>query len=148
MGNIYIGKVKNVLPSLDAAFVDIGEDKNAFLYVNEVGFDDSELENGEDIPKKIQYVLKSNQMILAQVTKDPMKTKGARLTTFISVPGRYLVLAPFNDGVGVSKKLDEEERERLRKIAFDPAYYNILVFLNFILFSASCNNRVNNGLLI
>jgi len=117
VGNIYVGKVKNVLPSLDAAFVDIGEDKNAFLYVNEVGFDDSELEEGKDVPKKIQYVLKANQMILAQVTKDPMKTKGARLTTFISIPGRYLVLAPFNDGVGVSKKLDEEERERLRKIA-------------------------------
>lgn len=117
VGNIYMGKVKNVLPSLDAAFVDIGEDKNAFLYVNEVGFDDSELEEGKDVPKKIQYVLKANQMILAQVTKDPMKTKGARLTTFISIPGRYLVLAPFNDGVGVSKKLDEKERERLRKIA-------------------------------
>ena len=117
VGNIYVGKVKNVLPSLDAAFVDIGEDKNAFLYVNEVGFDDSELEEGKDVPKKIQYVLKANQMILAQVTKDPMKTKGARLTTFISIPGRYLVLAPFNDGVGVSKKLNDEERERLRKIA-------------------------------
>lgn len=117
VGNIYLGKVKNVLPSLDAAFVDIGEEKNAFLYVNEVGFDDSELEKGSNIPKKIQYVLKANQMILVQVTKDPMKTKGARLTTFISVPGRYMVLAPYNDGVGVSKKLDEEERERLRKLA-------------------------------
>jgi len=117
VGNIYLGKVKNVLPSLDAAFVDIGEDRNAFLYVNEVGFDDSELENGGDIPKKIQYVLKVNQMILVQVTKDPMKTKGARLTTFISIPGRYMVLAPYNDGVGVSKKLDEKERERLRKLA-------------------------------
>ncbi|MCJ7666422.1 MAG: Rne/Rng family ribonuclease, partial [Actinobacteria bacterium] len=117
VGNIYVGKVKNVLPSLDAAFVDIGEDRNAFLYVNEVGFDDSELEKGEDVPKKIQYVLKPNQTILVQVTKDPMKTKGARLTTFISIPGRYLVLAPFNDGVGVSKKLADEERERLRKIA-------------------------------
>lgn len=117
VGNIYLGKVKNVLPSLDAAFVDIGEDRNAFLYVNEVGFDDSELENGGDVPKKIQYVLKVNQMILVQVTKDPMKTKGARLTTFISIPGRYMVLAPYNDGVGVSKKIDENERERLRKLA-------------------------------
>jgi len=117
VGNIYLGKVKNVLPSLDAAFVDIGEDRNAFLYVNEVGFDDSELENGGDVPKKIQYVLKVNQMILVQVTKDPMKAKGARLTTFISIPGRYMVLAPYNDGIGVSKKLDEKERERLRKLA-------------------------------
>jgi len=117
VGNIYLGKVKNVLPSLDAAFVDIGEERNAFLYVNEVGFDESELENGGDVPKKIQYVLKVNQMILVQVTKDPMKTKGARLTTFISIPGRYMVLAPYNDGTGVSKKLDEKERERLRKLA-------------------------------
>jgi len=93
VGNTYLGVVKNVLPSLDAAFVDIGEDKNAFLYVNEVGFDDSELENSSEIPRKIQYVLKTNQKILVQVTKDPMKTKGARLTTFISIPGRYLVLA-------------------------------------------------------
>lgn len=115
--NIYLGKVKNVLPSLDAAFVDIGEDRNAFLYVNEVGFDESELDNSGDKPKKIQYVLKINQMVLVQVTKDPMKTKGARLTTFISIPGRYMVLAPYNDGIGVSKKLDEKERERLRKLA-------------------------------
>ena len=94
-----MGKVKNVLPSLDAAFVDIGEDRNAFLYVNEVGFD-MDIDNGDEIPKKIQYVLKPDQMIMVQVTKDPMKTKGARLTTFISIPGRYLVLAPFNDGIG------------------------------------------------
>jgi len=129
VGNTYLGIVKNVLPSLDAAFVDIGEDKNAFLYVNEVGFDDSELENSSDIPKKIQYVLKANQKILAQVTKDPMKTKGARLTTFISIPGRYLVLAPFNNGVGVSKKLEEEERERLRKLAEEvkPKDYGLIV---------------------
>ncbi len=121
VGNIYLGKVKNVLPSLDASFVDIGEDKNAFLYINEVGFD-MDLENGEQIPKKIQYVLKTNQMIMVQVTKDPMKSKGARLTTFISIPGRYLVLAPFNDGVGVSKKIGEPERESLRKIAREIKY--------------------------
>lgn len=119
VGNIYSGIVKNVLPGLDAAFVDIGEDRNAFLYINEVGFDIDSLDNGESIPKKIQHVLKPNQSILVQVTKDPMKTKGARLTTFISIPGRYLVLAPFNDGVGVSRKLDDEERERLRKLAME-----------------------------
>ena len=129
VGNIYLGKVKNVLPSLDAAFVDIGEDRNAFLYVNEVGFDDSELENKNEVPKKIQYVLKANQMILVQVTKDPMKTKGARLTTFLSIPGRFLVLAPFNDGVGVSKKLGDEERDRLRKIAEEikPKEFGLIV---------------------
>ncbi len=129
VGNIYVGKVKNVLPSLDAAFVDIGEERNAFLYVNEVGFDDSELDSKSSPPKKIQYVLKANQTILVQVTKDPMKTKGARLTTFISIPGRFMVLAPFNDGVGVSKKLGDEERERLRKIAEEikPREFGLIV---------------------
>jgi len=115
VGNIYLGKVENILPSLDAAFIDIGEDKNAFLYVNEVGLD-IDVDNAEEIPKKIQYVLKPKQMILVQVTKDPMKTKGARLTTFISIPGRYLVLAPFNRGIGVSRKLYGEERDKLKKI--------------------------------
>ncbi len=118
VGNIYLGKVKNVLPSLDAAFVDIGEDKNAFLYINEVGID-MDTDNGEEIPKKIQYVLKPNQMIMVQVTKDPMKTKGAMLTTFISIPGRYLVLAPFHSGIGVSRRLSGEERENLRKLAVE-----------------------------
>ncbi len=116
VGNIYMGMVKNVLPGLDAAFVDIGEDKNAFLYINEIGLD-MDVDNGEEIPKKIQYVLKPNQMVMVQVTKDPMKTKGARLTTFVSIPGRYLVLAPFNRGVGISRKLDSEERENLKKLA-------------------------------
>ncbi len=115
VGNIYLGKVKNVLPGLDAAFVDIGEDKNAFLYVNEVSFND-DIESDVEISKKIQHILKPNQMVLVQVTKDPMKTKGARLTTFISIPGRYLVLAPFNRGTGVSKKIGGEEKENLRKM--------------------------------
>jgi len=116
VGNIYLGKVKNVLPSLDAAFVDIGEDKNAFLYKNEVAYDVG-IEDREEIPHKIQHILKKNQMILVQVTKDPMKGKGARLTTFISIPGRYLVLAPFNNGIGVSRKLKKDEREELRRLA-------------------------------
>jgi len=118
VGNIYIGRVKNVLPGLDAAFVDIGEDKNAFLYINEVGFD-AENYDGEEIPKKIQHILKPGQMILVQVTKDAMKTKGARITTFISIPGKYLVLAPFNKGLGVSKKLNSKERDNLREIVGD-----------------------------
>ena len=128
VGNIYLGKVKNVLPSLDAAFVDIGEDKNAFLYINEVGLD-MDLDNGDQIPKKIQYVLKANQMIMVQVTKDPMKSKGARLTTYVSIPGRYLVLAPFNNGVGVSKKISDSAREDLRKIAKEIKHkdYGIIV---------------------
>ncbi len=113
VGNIYLGKVKNILPGLDAAFVDIGEEKNAFLYVNEIS---SDVDNYEEIPKKIQHILKPNQMILVQVTKDPMKTKGARLTTFISIPGRYVVLAPFNRGTGVSKKINIKEKNSLKKI--------------------------------
>ena len=116
VGNIYLGKVKNVLPSLDAAFVDIGENKNAFLYINEVAYD-VDIEDREEIPKKIQHILKPDQLLLVQVTKDPMKGKGARLTTFISIPGRYLVLAPFNEGIGVSRKLDSEDREKLRSLA-------------------------------
>ena len=118
VGNIYMGRVKNILPGLDAAFVDIGEDKNAFLYINEVG-PDIEDDNAEEIPKKIQYVLKPNQMVLVQVTKDPMKAKGARITTYISIAGRYLVLAPFNKGIGISRKVYGEERENLKKLAVE-----------------------------
>jgi ribonuclease G len=116
VGNIYLGKIENVLSSLDAAFVDIGEEKNAFLYINEVAYD-VEIEDREEITRKIQHILKPNQMILVQVTKDPMKGKGARLTTYISLPGRYLVLAPFNEGVGVSRKLEGREREELKQAA-------------------------------
>ncbi|MDD5659248.1 MAG: Rne/Rng family ribonuclease [Actinomycetota bacterium] len=116
VGNIYVGKVENVLPSLDAAFVDIGEEKNAFLYINEVVLD-MDFEESEEVPKRIQHILKPNQLVVVQVTKDPLKSKGARLTTFISIPGRYLVLAPYNDGIGVSKKLSDSERDNLRQIA-------------------------------
>lgn len=116
VGNIYLGKIENVLSSLDAAFVDIGEEKNAFLYINEVAYDVG-LEDREEIARKIQHILKPNQMILVQVTKDPMKGKGARLTTYISLPGRYLVLAPFNEGIGVSRKLEGREREELKLAA-------------------------------
>ncbi len=116
VGNIYLGRIENVLSSLDAAFVDIGEEKNAFLYINEVAYD-MELEEKHEITRRIHHVLKPNQMVLVQVTKDPMKTKGARLTTYISLPGRYLVLAPFNDGIGVSRKVESKDRESLRLIA-------------------------------
>jgi ribonuclease G len=116
VGNIYLGRIENVLSSLDAAFVDIGEEKNAFLYINEVAYD-MDLEEREEISRKIQHILKPNQMILVQVTKDPMKGKGARLTTFISLPGRYLVLAPFNEGVGVSRKIEGQEKNALKQAA-------------------------------
>ncbi|MDZ7837420.1 MAG: Rne/Rng family ribonuclease [Actinomycetota bacterium] len=128
VGNIYMGKVKNVLPSLDAAFVDIGVDRNAFLYVNEVDFD-LDVDDREVKPKKIQHVLKPNQNIMVQVTKDPMKSKGARLTTYVSLPGRYLVLAPFNDGIGVSRRLPGEQRDRLRSLASEikPKDFGLIV---------------------
>lgn len=128
LGNIYVGRVENVLPSLDAAFIDIGEEKNAFLYINEIATD-MDFEENEDIPKKIQQVLKPNQLVVVQVTKDPIKSKGARLTTFISIPGRYLVLAPFNNGIGVSKKINDIERETLRQIAKEikPKDFGIIV---------------------
>jgi Rne/Rng family ribonuclease len=116
VGNIYLGKIENVLSSLDAAFVDIVEEKNAFLYINEVSYD-FELEEKQEITKKIQHILKPNQLLLVQVTKDPMKGKGARLTTYISLPGRYLILAPFNEGVGVSRKIEGSQRDELRLIA-------------------------------
>ncbi len=116
VGNIYLGKIENVLSSLDAAFVDIVEEKNAFLYINEVSYD-FELEEKQEITKKIQHILKPNQLLMVQVTKDPMKGKGARLTTYISLPGRYLILAPFNEGVGVSRKIEGKEREELRLAA-------------------------------
>ncbi len=116
VGNIYLGKIENVLSSLDAAFVDIVEEKNAFLYINEVAYD-VELEEKQEMTKKIQNMLKPNQLVLVQVTKDPMKGKGARLTTYISLPGRYLILAPFNEGVGVSRKIDSKEREAIRLAA-------------------------------
>jgi ribonuclease G len=105
-----------VLSSLDAAFVDIVEEKNAFLYINEVSYD-FELEDKQEITKKIQHILKPNQLLMVQVTKDPMKGKGARLTTYISLPGRYLILAPFNEGVGVSRKIEGSQREELRLAA-------------------------------
>ncbi len=128
VGNIYMGKVKNVLPSLDAAFVDIGVDRNAFLYINEIDMD-MDIDDREVKPKKIQHVLKPKQMILVQVTKDPMKSKGARLTTYISLPGRYMVLAPFNDGVGVSRKISGDRRDQLREIAQEikPKAFGLIV---------------------
>ena len=128
VGNIYLGRIENVLSSLDAAFVDIGEEKNAFLYINEVAYD-LDLEEKIEITKKIQHILKPGQTVLVQVTKDPMKGKGARLTTFISLPGRYLVLAPFNDGVGISRKIENREREALKLIAEEikPKDYGLIV---------------------
>jgi len=113
VGNVYLGKVQNVLPSMEAAFVDIGKGRNAVLYAGEVNFDASGLE-GES--KRIESALKSGQAILVQVTKDPIGHKGARLTSQVSLPGRYLVYVPGSSMTGISRKLPDTERTRLKQI--------------------------------
>ena len=113
VGNVYLGKVKDVLPGMQAAFVDIGLEKNAFLYVDEV----ITPEGIEDLPRRdIQSLLKPGQQVMVQVLKDPMGTKGARVTTEITLPGRFLVLMPFSQFVGVSRKIENGERDRLHEI--------------------------------
>jgi ribonuclease G len=112
-GNIYKGLVDNVLPGMEASFVDIGLDRNGFLYVDEIVVPELE---GKRHGKRIQELISRGQEVLVQAVKDPMGTKGARLTTEISLPGRFLVYTPFGDGIGVSRRLDEEERERLKAI--------------------------------
>jgi ribonuclease E len=113
VGNAYLGKVQNVLPSMEAAFVDIGKGRNAVLYAGEVNFDASGLE-GES--KRIESALKSGQSVLVQVTKDPVGHKGARLTSQVSLPGRYLVYVPGGSMMGISRKLPDNERSRLKQI--------------------------------
>ncbi|HET7398285.1 MAG TPA: Rne/Rng family ribonuclease [Intrasporangium sp.] len=113
-GNIYLGRVQNVLPSMEAAFVDIGKGRNAVLYAGEVNWDAAGLEVGQ--PKRIENALESGQTVLVQVTKDPIGHKGARLTSQISLPGRYLVYVPNSSMTGISRKLPDTERARLKKI--------------------------------
>ncbi len=112
-GNVYKGIVDNVLPGMEAAFVDIGLEKNGFLYVDEIV--GAELE-GRRQGRRIQDLLSRGQEILVQAVKDPMKSKGARLTTEVSLPGRFVVYVPQGEGVGVSRRLEEEERARLRDV--------------------------------
>jgi ribonuclease G len=121
VGNIYKGRVDNVLAGLEAAFVDIGLEKNGFLHVDEIVLP------GVDAPRRgrgsgkdsqpITEMLKPGQEVVVQVVKDPLKTKGARLSMDLTIAGRYMVLAPFGEGVGVSRRLEEKERERLRREA-------------------------------
>jgi ribonuclease G len=113
-GNVYKGIVDNVLPGMEASFVDIGLEKNGFLYVDEIVV--PELEGKQRHGRRIQELIERGQEVLVQAVKDPMGTKGARLTTEISLPGRFLVFVPFGDGIGVSRRLDDEERERLKGI--------------------------------
>jgi ribonuclease G len=118
VGNVYKGKVDNVLPGLEAAFVDIGLDKNGFLHVDEIvlpGVDTPRRGRGKEGGKKISDLLKPGQEILVQVVKDPLKTKGARLSMELTIAGRYMVYAPTGEGIGVSKRLDDKERDRLRR---------------------------------
>ncbi len=112
-GNIYKGVVDNVLPGMEASFVDIGLEKNGFLYVDEIVVPELE---GKRHGKRIQELISRGQEVLVQAVKDPMGTKGARLTTEVSLPGRFVVYTPYGDGIGVSRRLEDDERERLKKI--------------------------------
>ena len=114
-GNIYQGKVQNVLPGMEAAFVDIGTPKNAVLYRGDVQYDKDDLDDPNARPK-IEQLLKAKQTTLCQVTKNPIAHKGARLTTEVSLPGRFVVLVPNSDTYGISKRLPDNERRRLRQI--------------------------------
>ena len=114
VGNVYLGRVQNVLPSMEAAFVDIGKGRNAVLYAGEVNWDAAGISESE--PRKIEMVLKTGQPVLVQVTKDPIGQKGARLTSQISLPGRYVVYVPGGGMSGISKRLPESERSRLKAI--------------------------------
>jgi ribonuclease E len=113
IGNVYLGRVQNVLPSMEAAFVDIGRGRNAVLYSGEVDWDAVETGNQ---PRRIELALKAGDRVLVQVTKDPVGHKGARLTSQISLPGRYLVYVPNGSMNGISRKLPDTERSRLKKI--------------------------------
>jgi ribonuclease G len=118
VGNIYKGKVDNVLPGLEAAFVDIGLDKNGFLHVDEIvipGVEVARRGRAGSKGKSIGELLKPGQEVVVQVVKDPLKTKGARLSMDLTIAGRYMVYTPTGEGIGVSKRLDDKERERLRK---------------------------------
>ena len=113
IGNVYLGRVQNVLPSMEAAFVDIGRGRNAVLYAGEVNWDAAGLDGQ---PKRIEFALKSGDAVLVQVTKDPIGTKGSRLTSQVSLPGRYLVYVPDGAMTGISRKLPDTERSRLKSI--------------------------------
>ncbi|MGV9183160.1 Rne/Rng family ribonuclease [Arcanobacterium canis] len=126
VGNVYLGRVQNVLPSMEAAFVDIGKGRNAVLYAGEVNWEAAGLEGK---PRKIEQALKSGDTVLVQVTKDPIGHKGARLTSQVTLAGRHLVLVPSGAMTGISRKLPERERTRLKKILKEivPAGHGVIV---------------------
>ena len=117
IGNVYLGRVQNVLPSMEAAFVDIGRGRNGVIYAGEIDWD---YFGAEGQNRKVEKVLKSGQTILVQVTKDPVGAKGARLTNHVSIPGRYIVYAPGGHLSGISRKLPESERRRLKDVLSAP----------------------------
>ena len=126
VGNVYLGRVRNVLPGMEAAFIDFGEGKNGVLYAGDVNYAEFDL-GGK--PKRIENALKAGDSVLVQVVKDAMGHKGARLTNQISLAGRYLVLAPDESVRGISRRLPDEERRRLREVvaAVKPAGTGIIV---------------------
>ena len=126
IGNVYLGRVQNVLPSMEAAFVDIGRGRNAVLYSGEVDWDAAETGNQ---PRRIELALKAGDRVLVQVTKDPVGHKGARLTSQVSLPGRYLVYVPNGSMNGISRKLPDTERARLKKILKDVLPENVGVIV-------------------
>ncbi|HTO00297.1 MAG TPA: ribonuclease E/G, partial [Microthrixaceae bacterium] len=127
-GNIYVGKVENVLPGMEAAFVDISTPKNAVLYRGDVQYDQDDVDQSGE-PPRIEDVLKAKQLIVCQVTKNPIAHKGARLTQEVSLPGRFVVLVPNSKTYGISKRLADDERKRLRKLLdrIKPEQHGVIV---------------------
>jgi len=128
-GNIYLGRVQNVLPGMEAAFVDIATPKNAVLYRGDVHYDPDDVDGGRKEQPRIEEILKAKQSILCQVTKNPIAHKGARLTQEVSLPGRFVVLVPNSTTYGISKRLPDKERRRLRQILdkAKPAKHGVIV---------------------
>ncbi|MDO4887265.1 MAG: Rne/Rng family ribonuclease [Actinomycetaceae bacterium] len=126
VGNVYLGRVQNVLPSMEAAFVDIGKGRNAVLYAGEVNWEAAGLEGK---PRRIEQALKSGDVVLVQVTKDPIGHKGARLTAQVTLAGRHLVLVPSGAMTGISRKLPDRERQRLKRLLRElvPAEHGVIV---------------------
>jgi ribonuclease E len=126
VGNVYLGRIQNVLPGMEAAFVDIGRGRNGVLYAGEVNYSPEDLDGK---PPRIENVLRSGQAVMVQVTKDPMGGKGARLTAQVSLPGRFLVLAPNQDASGISRRLSDNARKRLKTIlnALRPKGHGVIV---------------------
>ncbi len=128
-GNIYVGRIQNVLPGMELAFVDIGIPKNAVLYRGDISLSDEDVEGTSSNDKRIEQMIRSGQTVVCQVTKNAIGAKGARLTQEVSIPGRFAVLVPNSSTIGISKRLPDGERRRLRKIIDDvkPERHGIII---------------------